>query len=600
MAATYSSLVGLAVGGKYEIRRVLGIGGMGVVCEAINVDLHKRVALKLIDKSMKESELIVERFRREARAAGQIQSEHIVDVFDIGADARVGLYMVMEHLTGEDLQTRLERDKKLDVSTAVTIGHQIARGLAKAHAAGVIHRDLKPANVFLTARDNGQLLVKLLDFGVSKLLLDEGSARITGSGAPIGTPLYMSPEQAEGKSDVDGRADIWSLGAVLYEALSGEPPFQDRGSYHGTIVGILTSRPRLLKAVAPWVPAEICGVVDALLVHDRAARIKDADTVTKRLLEAYPAVLPDGTGRHTAVIVSQAAAAIDATGDTEIFSGLRISGESPSRPPSHPSASPSPPPVRHDPTKTVPEPPRDRLPSSAGTTKAATDVRGRASDGETLDEPWSSPSGITKRPKTEPFAKAHPSSSAGGVALPTTPAEIDPLPMSRVPDTERDLKNAVRAERKRWSVMVAIAATLVVFSIAGFFLGREASLRDATREPARPQTVAAPPPPPVVLPATPETATASAASASPALAASDAPPPPASASAARAPVASAPRAVAPRPVVKAPKRAPAAPKAPAVQTAAPAPEGNEPPAPPTAETPQEAPPSDPPAADPAH
>ena len=330
MAATYSSLVGIAVGGKYEIRRVLGIGGMGVVCEALNIDLQKRVALKLIDKSMKESELIVERFRREARAAGQIQSEHIVDVFDMGADKRVGLYMVMEHLVGEDLQTRLEREGKLDVSTAIMVGHQMARGLAKAHAAGVIHRDLKPANVFLTSRDNGQLLVKILDFGVSKLLLDQGTARITGSGAPIGTPLYMSPEQAEGKPDVDGRADIWSLGAVMYEALSGEPPFADKGSYHGTIVGILTSRPRLLKSVAPWVPAEICAVVDALLVHDRDARIPDADALNKRLLEAYPAVLPDGTGRHTAVIVSQAAAAIDATGDTEIFTSRR--SDTPSRP----------------------------------------------------------------------------------------------------------------------------------------------------------------------------------------------------------------------------------------------------------------------------
>ncbi|MDB5221300.1 MAG: hypothetical protein JWO86_9227, partial [Myxococcaceae bacterium] len=318
MAATYSSLVGLAVGGKYEVRRVLGIGGMGVVCEAVHLDLGKKVAIKLIDKTMKESELIVARFRREAFALGQIQSEHIVDVFDVGADARVGLYMVMEHLPGEDLQTRLERDKRLDVTTAVMVGHQMARGLEKAHAAGVIHRDLKPANVFLTTRDNGSLLVKLLDFGVSKLLNDVGGARITGSGAPIGTPLYMSPEQAEGKDDTDGRADIWSLGAVLYEALAGKPPFADRGSYHGTIVGILTSRATLLHDAAPWVPVEVAKVVDAMLVHDRDARIKDAAAVTKRLLEAYPTVLPDGTGRHTAVIVPTTQA-VDATGDTEIF-----------------------------------------------------------------------------------------------------------------------------------------------------------------------------------------------------------------------------------------------------------------------------------------
>lgn len=312
MLATYSSLVGLAVGGKYEIRRVLGAGGMGVVCEAIHVDLGKHVAVKLIDKSMKESELIVTRFRREARAAGQINSEHIVDVFDVGADPRVGLYMVMEYLVGEDLQTRLEREHRIDVKTGVMIAHQVARALSKAHGAGVIHRDLKPANVYLTRRDNGELLVKLLDFGVSKLLTDgPSSARITGSGTPIGTPLYMSPEQAEGKDDVDGRADIWSLGAVAYEAFAGTPPFADRGGYHATLVGILTSRPKLLHDAAPWVPRPLAEVVDAMLVHDRDSRIRDAAMVTQRLLEAFPAVLPDGTGKHTAVIVSNTAAAID-------------------------------------------------------------------------------------------------------------------------------------------------------------------------------------------------------------------------------------------------------------------------------------------------
>jgi serine/threonine-protein kinase len=320
--ATYSSLVGLDVGGKYEVRRVLGAGGMGVVCEAVHRDLGKRVAVKLIDKSMKESELIVTRFRREARAAGQIASEHIVDVFDVGADARVGLYMVMEYLVGEDLQSRLEREGRIDVKSGVMIAHQVARALAKAHDAGVIHRDLKPGNVFLTQRDNGQMLVKLLDFGVSKLLNEgAGSARITGVGTPIGTPLYMSPEQAEGKDDVDGRVDIWSLGAVLYEALAGALPFADRGGYHATIIGILTSRPRPLHDVAPWVPAPLAEVVDAMLVHDREARISDAAAVTRRLLDVFPTVLPDGTGKHTAVIVTQSATAIDATGDTEFFTG---------------------------------------------------------------------------------------------------------------------------------------------------------------------------------------------------------------------------------------------------------------------------------------
>ena len=467
MAATYSSLVGLAVGGKYEVRRVLGIGGMGVVCEAVHLDLGKKVAIKLIDKTMKESELIVARFRREAFALGQLQSEHIVDVFDVGADARVGLYMVMEHLPGEDLQSRLERDKRLDLTTCVMIGHQMARGLEKAHAAGVIHRDLKPANVFLTTRDNGSLLVKLLDFGVSKLLNDAGGARITGSGAPIGTPLYMSPEQAEGKDDTDGRADIWSLGAVLYEALAGAPPFADRGSYHGTIVGILTSRPKLLRDAAPWVPHELAKVVDAMLVHDRDARIKTAEQVTKRLLEAYPAVLPDGTGRHTAVIVPTAHA-VDATGDTEIFTSQGFQSAQRSSRPSFEI------PEEEDSKRTVPNVSSSPGVSSDATRTAAATPIEMGRDSSTSSSPPVASGARSTGPKTDPLPwQSSASSSASGVAMPGTPPIIEPLALGdRVPDTQRDTQLAVRAERRRWLTVGMVFAAVAAVALGGYFAGK--------------------------------------------------------------------------------------------------------------------------------
>lgn len=510
MAATYSSLVGLAVGGKYEIRRVLGAGGMGVVCEAIHLDLGKRVAVKLIDKSMKESELIVARFRREARAAGQINSEHIVDVFDVGADGRVGLYMVMEHLTGEDLQGRLERDKRIDVKTGVMIAHQIARGLAKAHEAGVIHRDLKPANVYLTERDNGQMLVKLLDFGVSKLLSEApGSARITGSGTPIGTPLYMSPEQAEGKDDVDGRADIWSLGAVMYEALAGAAPFADRGSYHGTIVGILTSRPKLLHDVAPWVPPELASVVDAMLVHDRDARIRDAAAVTRRLLDAFPSVLPDGTGKHTAVIVPQAAAAVDATGDTEVFTASALAAARTSRssvPDTDTQARASGAPhSQQDSTRTVPDasdaartgtatPIDRREPSnygargggeSGGPSKSATTTGG--SGPKTLPLPR------TSQPDSPGAVPGPYSSSSGGVALPATPPEIDPLPVSELaPATVRDEQLAIRADRRRRMMLASVALAVVGIAVGAFIAGQRAQPSPPAPSAAT-ESVAAPP-----------------------------------------------------------------------------------------------------------
>ena len=442
MAATYTSLVGVSLGGKYEIKRVLGAGGMGVVCEATHVDLGKRVAIKLIDKSMKESELIVARFKREARALGQIDSEHIVEVFDVGADQRVGLYMVMEYLTGEDLQERLERDRKLDVRTAVMIGHQIARALAKAHAAGVVHRDLKPANVYLTKRDNGQMLVKLLDFGVSKLVDIPADSRITGQGSPIGTPLYMAPEQAEGKDDVDGRADIWSFGTVLYEALCGESAFPDRGSYHNTLIGILTGKVKPLHSVAPWVPAKLAEVVDAMIVHDRNVRIKDAATVTQRLLDAFPTVHPDGTGLHTAVIVpSDEAGVADATSDTEVFTSTQVSAvqQRPVGPTTGPSARVSGPPAPSDSLSTLGDafPP---LPSSST--------------------------------KTMPFAPPAASSSSGSVSYvtgpsskfetlkmpPTTPSEMRPLHSTKPPPPE--------ASPKRSGGAIAASVILAVLGIA--------------------------------------------------------------------------------------------------------------------------------------
>jgi serine/threonine-protein kinase len=457
---------------------------MGVVCEALHLDLGKRVALKLIDKSMKESDAIIARVRREAKAAGRIDSDHIVDVFDVNADARVGLYMVMEHLTGEDLQARLEKEKRIDTKTAVMIAHQIARGLAKAHEAGVIHRDLKPANVFLTTRDNGQLLVKLLDFGVSKILREEtADARITGTGTPIGTPLYMSPEQAEGKDDVDGRADIWSLGAVLYEALAGTTPFSDRGSYHGTIVGILTSRPKLLQDAAPWVPAELAKVVDAMLVHDRDARIPNAGAVTQRLLDAFPTVLPDGTGRHTAVIVSQSQAAVDMTGDTEIFTspgigpGVRITPQPVTVPPSTHSPSNRPRASAEDSARTVPH-------LSTGESPAVSAIE---------QEPISDRT-IAPTPVDIPRRDA---SSSAGVSLPGTPPAIDPLPIrgfdippaleSNPAETIRDDELAARMDRRRRVKTAALVLVVAGVAIGGYYLGQRASTRAA--EPAPPPSM---------------------------------------------------------------------------------------------------------------
>ena len=160
--------MGERVAGKYELKRVLGTGAMGAVYEGVHVDIGKRLAIKLIHPEFCESLEVVARFRREARAASAVESEYIVQIYDFGRDDRLGLYMVIEYLEGEDLEARLARERWISEKDTATIGLQVARGLAKAHAAGIVHRDLKPANVFLTERDDGSILAKILDFGISK------------------------------------------------------------------------------------------------------------------------------------------------------------------------------------------------------------------------------------------------------------------------------------------------------------------------------------------------------------------------------------------------------------------------------------------------
>jgi eukaryotic-like serine/threonine-protein kinase len=282
-------LVGKTIAGKYLVKRLLGAGGMGAVFEGENVEIGKRVAIKVINASHAGSPEVAERFRREARAASKVESDNIVAVFDVGTDPVIGLYMVMEYLTGEDLAVCLQRHRRIDVPLAVDIGVQAARALAKAHVAGVIHRDLKPANLFLTHRDDGALSVKILDFGISKLTSDARSPRasdapkaLTRAGAVVGTAQYMSPEQAQGLP-IDLRTDVWSLGAVLYEILSGQPAYEEMPTYEQTIIQIVTRRPVALREVAPWVPPELAAVVHAALTPEIDARLADCGVLAGRL-----------------------------------------------------------------------------------------------------------------------------------------------------------------------------------------------------------------------------------------------------------------------------------------------------------------------------
>ncbi len=219
--------IGSTIAGKYRVERVLGQGGMGVVVVAMHDELDQRVAIKfLLKDALSDSEWIA-RFSREAKAAARIKSEHAVKVYDVGKLDTGAPYMVMEYLEGRDLQTILNDQKTLPVLEAVEYVLQACEAIAEAHGAGVVHRDLKPANLFVTHRTDGSSCVKILDFGISKMssLTGGDQQTVTNTSAIVGSPLYMSPEQMRASKNVDRRTDIWSLGVILQELVSGMPSF---------------------------------------------------------------------------------------------------------------------------------------------------------------------------------------------------------------------------------------------------------------------------------------------------------------------------------------------------------------------------------------
>ena len=290
-------MIGAVIDGKYEVVRQLGEGGMGAIYEARHTGTGRRVAVKVIGaQALAVGQEAFVRFEREARASGAIDSEHVVQVLDSGVDGETGNpYMVMELLAGEDLHQLLHRTGPLAPDAALRVIAQACLGLQKAHAAGIVHRDLKAANLYLARRDRGGVTVKLLDFGIAKMRADQYAASddhgLTRTGAMIGSPLYMSPEQAKGSKEIDHRSDIWSLGVVMYEALAGSAPNADLHSIGELIIAICSTPPRPIQEVAPWVPPEVAAIVHTALSADPASRFPTAAAMH----EAIAALLPHGS-----------------------------------------------------------------------------------------------------------------------------------------------------------------------------------------------------------------------------------------------------------------------------------------------------------------
>jgi serine/threonine protein kinase len=270
--------------GKYRVEKVLGEGAMGVVVAAMHVHLGERVALKFLKPELAGNQEVVARFLREAQAAVRIKGEHIARVSDVGTLESGAPYMVMEYLTGSDLGAVIERRGKLDIPHAVDCVIQACDALAEAHSLGIVHRDLKPSNLFLTARPDGSALVKVLDFGIAKLLnSDPTKPQLTANGAVIGSPVYMSPEQILGKKTVDARSDVWQLGVILYELVSGECPFDGKTMADIMIaIGVHPAKP--LRQVRPDAPAELEALIARCLEKDAAKRLPDVAALAEGLL----------------------------------------------------------------------------------------------------------------------------------------------------------------------------------------------------------------------------------------------------------------------------------------------------------------------------
>ncbi len=278
--ATAGIAPGQIIADKYLVERVIGQGGMGIVVAARHIELDDRVAIKFLSYEVMGNSEAVARFAREARASVKIKSEHVARTLDVGRLDSGAPYMIMEYLEGTDLAARVQQQGPLSVESAIAFMLETCEALAEAHAMGIIHRDLKPSNLFIVRKSDGTESIKLLDFGISKITrgTDSGAGLdMTRTAAIMGSPLYMSPEQLTSSRDVDARTDIWSLGATLFELLTGSPPFT-AASIAELGAKVLTYPTPSVRQVRSDVPEMLDFAIQRCLAksaHDRYANVAE-------------------------------------------------------------------------------------------------------------------------------------------------------------------------------------------------------------------------------------------------------------------------------------------------------------------------------------
>ncbi len=281
---------GQTIAGKYRLNQLLGAGGMASVWSATNMFTERQVAVKFMLPAVARTQEAARRFLMEAKVTARIDHPNVIEIMDVGQTEDGTLFLVMELLTGVSLETALKRQQPtMTLHEFCFVMIQVARALVAAHKRGIIHRDLKPTNIFLHKSRDGVAVPKLLDFGVSKFLDDEGSKNhaLTVAGTVLGSPLYMSPEQARGENDIDGRTDIFAFGGIMFEALCGTRAY-DGANFNQLIVAIATKPPKDIEEIAPQMPEVLREVVRVCLVSERDKRVQSLDPVAERLLAALP------------------------------------------------------------------------------------------------------------------------------------------------------------------------------------------------------------------------------------------------------------------------------------------------------------------------
>jgi serine/threonine-protein kinase len=309
-------LLGRTLDGKYKIKGVLGEGGMGTVYEGSHVALGRAVAIKVLHPNQARKPEAVQRLYQEARSAGSIGHPNICEVYDVGRFEDGSPYLVMEKLEGETLAERISSEGALPFDLVVDVMSQVLSGLIAAHTKGIVHRDIKPENIFLTRRAGLPPIAKILDFGVSKVLQTEEQEQgldLTRTGMVMGTPYYLSPEQARGDRTLDHRVDLWACGIMLYECLAGRRPFV-APNYNALLVQILQTTPRPIRELRPATPAGFEGVLRRSLERDRDKRYKSGSDMQADLqllrdrhrpsvasIPVVTAALPAGSGGYEGV-----------------------------------------------------------------------------------------------------------------------------------------------------------------------------------------------------------------------------------------------------------------------------------------------------------